>query len=132
MANEKKQKILIIDDDSFLLDMYALKFSESSFEVVPSQGSEDALAKLREGLIPDVMLVDIVMPKIDGFELLKIIQKEKLGGDTLKVILSNRGQQADIDMGNTLGAAGYIVKASATPSEVVKKIKDIVSVGKKK
>mgnify|MGYP001588813649 CR=1 FL=1 len=127
----QSKKIMIVDDDNFLLDMYALKFSESGYEVIPSSGSEDALSKLREGLSPDIMLLDIVMPKMDGFELMKVINKEKLASGSVKIVLSNRGQPADIETGNTLGASGYVVKASATPSEVVKKVKDIYSAVKK-
>lgn len=127
MPPTKKPKILIVDDDNFLLDMYALKFTESGFEVTPSSGSEDALAKLKDGLIPDAMVLDVVMPKMDGFELLAQINKEKLGGSAIKIVLSNLGQQADIEKGNSLGASGYIVKASATPTEVVNKVKKIMS-----
>ena len=126
MATSEKIKILIVDDDNFLLDMYALKFTESGFDVVPSSGSEDALEKLRNGLIPGIILLDIVMPKIDGFELMQAMNKEKLGGSAIRIILSNRGQLSDIETGNNLGAAGYIVKASATPTEVVNKVKEIM------
>ena len=129
--SEGKTKILIVDDDNFLLDMYALKFTESGFEVMPSSGSTDALEKLRGGFIPDVMLLDIVMPKIDGFELMQAINKEKLGGNAIRIILSNRGQPSDIELGNTLGAAGYIVKASATPTEVVEKVRGMLKQKKK-
>lgn len=127
MSELNKTKILIVDDDNFLLDMYALKFTESGFEVIPSSGGEDALDKIRGGLEPDIMLLDVVMPKIDGFELMQTLNKEKLCMNATKVVLSNRGQPSDIEAGNTLGAAGYIVKASATPSEVVSKVKDIVA-----
>lgn len=131
MPQNSKKKILIVDDDSFLLDMYALKFTESGFEVIPSDGSEEALSKLRGGVVPDIMLLDIVMPKMDGFELMQTINKEKLAVDAVKIVLSNRGQPSDIEAGSTLGASGYIVKASATPSEVVKKVKEIVSIAHK-
>lgn len=132
MAQAEKLKIFIVDDDNFLLDMYALKFTEKGYEVMPSGGSEDALAKLRGGFVPDVMLLDIVMPKMDGFELMKTINKEKLGGKAIKIVLSNRGQQSDIDTGSALGASSYIVKATATPSEVVKKVEEIFSALRKK
>ena len=64
------KKILIVDDDEFLLDMYVLKFKESGFDVIACRGGEETLKKIREGLKPDVMLLDIVMPAIDGFEVL--------------------------------------------------------------
>lgn len=127
MAESKKHKILIVDDDNFLLDMYALKFTENSFEVTSSFGSDDAISKLRDGLSPEIMLIDVVMPKMDGFELLSQINKEKLGGSAVKIILSNLGQPSDIEKGKILGASGYIVKASATPTEVVNKVKEIMA-----
>jgi len=128
MADEIKKKVLIVDDDKFLLDMYTVKFNENGFEVIPALGSLDALNKIKEGVNPDIMLLDIVMPTMDGFELLEVIKRDKLAPNSKAVILSNLGQQSDIDRGRTLGADGYIVKANATPSEVVAKVKEIVGV----
>lgn len=124
---EAKKKIFIVDDDIFLLDMYALKFNQSNFEVDTALGSLKALEKIRSGYSPDIMLLDIVMPDMDGFELLEKIKEEKLIPNTVKVVLSNRGQQSDIARGESLGAQGYIVKANSTPSEVVLKITDIIN-----
>ncbi len=124
---EVKKKILIIDDDSFLLDMYALKFHQSNFDVTTSLGSEQALEKLHLGLNPDIILLDIVMPVMDGFELMEKMNEEKLAPGAIRVVLSNRGQPSDIARGESLGAAGYIVKASSTPSEVIDKVNSIIS-----
>ena len=122
----EKHKILIVDDDAFLLDMYALKFSQSNFEVTTASNPEKALEILRGGLVPKIMLLDVLMPIMDGFQLLKVMQDEKLIPTTVKIILSNRGQQSDIKLGESLGASGYIVKASMTPSEVVTEVMKIV------
>lgn len=125
---DKKFKILIIDDDNFLLDMYALKFSnEPLFSVETALGSVPAYEKIKAGLVPDVILLDVVMPVMDGFEFLEKLETEKLAEGVMKIILSNRGQQSDIERGQKLGIAGYIVKASSTPGEVIKKVTDIVS-----
>ena len=121
-----KSTILIVDDDAFLLDMYALKFSQSNFEVTTASNPEKALEILRGGLVPKIMLLDVLMPIMDGFQLLKVMQDEKLIPTTIKIILSNRGQQSDIKLGESLGASGYIVKASMTPSEVVTEVMKIV------
>ena len=123
----KKQKILIVDDDRFLLDMYSLKFTESGFDVNAAFGSVEAMNKLKDGLSPDAILLDIVMPTMDGFEFLERRNNERVAPNAKVIILSNLGQQADIDRGKALGAVGYIVKASATPSEVVKQVVDILS-----
>ncbi|MFA5841751.1 MAG: response regulator [Candidatus Paceibacterota bacterium] len=130
MAENKKIKILIIDDDNFLLDMYSLKFSEKGFEVVPVSTSEAALSKLRDGLVPDIILLDVVMPKIDGFKLLQMMSEEKLAENAVKVVLSNLGQSSDIENAKVLGASGYIVKASSTPTEVCGKVTEIFSASK--
>lgn len=124
---ESNKKILIVDDDNFLLDMYALKFSKSNFDVTSAPGAEFALEKLRAGLTPDVILLDIVMPVMDGFELMEKMKEEKLADTSIRVVLSNRGQPSDIARGEALGASGYIVKASSTPAEVIEKVKSIIS-----
>ncbi len=125
-TEEKKELILIIDDDSFLLDMYAIRFTQAGYHVETASNAEETLTKLRAGLTPKVMLLDVVMPATDGFELLETINQEKLVPDTVKIYLSNLGQEQDIARGKSLGAAGYIVKANSTPSEVVAKVKEIV------
>ena len=124
---EENKKILIIDDDSFLLDMYALKFGKSEFEVSAALGPEVALEKLRAGLTPDVILLDIIMPVMDGFELMEKMKEENLSIKSIRIILSNMGQPSDVARGEALGASGYIVKASSTPTEVIEKVKSIIN-----
>ena len=133
MADENKNapSVLVIDDDSFLLDMYALKFSQKNFQVTACGGTLEALEKLRTGLHPDIIVVDLVMPAMDGFEFLEVLKNEELAKDVLIIILSNLGQQEDIDRGLSLGASGYIIKASATPSEVVEKVLEVLKKQKK-
>ena len=123
---DEQVKILIVDDDRFLLDMYTLKFKEQGYEVTSALGSIDALDKLSNGLAPHVILLDVVMPAMDGFEFLQKIKNDNLAEGTKVVILSNLGQQSDIEKGKELGADGYIVKASATPSEVVEKVREYI------
>ena len=123
---KEKRKIFIIDDDSFLLDMYALKFSQNNFEVFTAVSGVQVIEKLKGGLRPDVMLIDIIMPEMDGFEMLEKINAEKLSPNSVKIILSNKSQQSDIDRGNSLGVAGYIVKANSTPVEVINQVTSIL------
>lgn len=130
METEPK-KILIIDDDSFLLDMYALKFSKSNFNVSTALGPESALEKLRGGLTPDVMLIDIMMPIMSGFEFLEKVKEENLSPGSVYIFLSNRGLSSDITQAESLGASGYITKGSTTPSEVITKVVDILNKIKK-
>ncbi len=125
--DKEKRKILIVDDDTFLIDMYALKFSQGAFEVYTAPSAMDALQKLKDGLHPSVILLDIMMPEMDGFEMMEKMIAEKIAADAVKIVLSNKGQQADIDRGLQLGAAGYIVKASSTPAEVIDKVMEILN-----
>ncbi len=118
--------IMIIDDDSFLLDMYAMRFTQAKFTVITAMSADDTLAKLRTGITPDIMLLDVVMPGVDGFEMLEKINAEKLVPDTIKIYLSNLGQEQDIERGKQLGASSYIVKANSTPSEVLAHVLEIM------
>lgn len=127
MSGQHAPKIFIIDDDAFLLEMYALKFTQKGYDVASAPGTMEALEKLREGLEPDVMLVDIVMPTMDGFEFLAKVKEEKLAPSATIIVLSNLGQPEDIEKGLMLGASGYIIKASATPSEVVEKVEEMLA-----
>lgn len=122
-----KRKILIVDDDTFLLDMYAFKFSQHNFEVHTASGGLQVIEKLKDGLKPDVMLMDIIMPEMDGFEMLEKINKDNLSPNSIKIILSNKSQQSDVERGNSLGASGYIVKANSTPTEVIEQVVEILS-----
>ncbi|MCX6757395.1 MAG: response regulator [Candidatus Nomurabacteria bacterium] len=125
--NPDKRKILIVDDDTFLIDMYALKFSQGDFEVYTAPSAKEALEKIQGGLVPDMILLDIMMPEMDGFEMLEKMNTDKLATSSIKVILSNKGQQADIDRGHELGATDYIIKATSTPAEVVDKVVAILA-----
>jgi len=126
MEGEKK-KILIVDDDGFLLDMYAFKFSQNNFEVHTAMDGAQGVDKLAKGLKPDVLLIDVIMPGMDGFEALEKINQDKLAENTIKIILSNKSQQSDIDRGMALGVSGYIVKANSTPAEVIAQVIEILN-----
>jgi CheY-like chemotaxis protein len=126
MDGEKK-KILIIDDDTFLLDMYAFKFSQGNFEVYTAMNGNQGIEKLQGGLNPDIIMTDIIMPEMDGFEMLEKINKENLATQSVKIVLSNKSEQADIQKGNELGVSGYIIKAKSTPAEVITQVMEILT-----
>jgi|SRR3989344_165969 len=131
MAQEK-YKIFIIDDDSFLLDMYSFKFKGAGHEVEVANGPEDALTKLRAGAKPDAVLCDIVMPDMDGFQVIEVIRKEKLAPGATIIVLSNRGEKADLDKARELETDAYIVKARTVPSEVLEQVLKAIEVHKAK
>lgn len=127
MNEEKKYKVLLVDDDKFLLDMYATKFKHLGHDVSVAVGSNEALEKLRAGDSPEILILDIIMPAMDGLELLEMIRKENLIPNTSIVMLTNETDPAKIEKAKTLGVAGYIVKATTIPSEVVSEVISIVS-----
>lgn len=119
-------KILLVDDDEFLLDMYSVKFKEAGFDIEIANSGEAALEKIRKETY-DAILLDIIMPALDGFEVLQQMKKENLLSKSVIVVLSNLGQKEDIERGMYLGANDYIIKAHFTPREVVEKIKQHLS-----
>ncbi len=118
-------KILLVDDDAFLRDMYATKFSELNNEIDVAETSEAALGKLRENEY-EVVLMDMVMPGMSGVELLKEIKSKGLGGNPACIMLSNQSEDADKQDALGAGAIGYIVKAELIPSEVVEAVHKLV------
>jgi two-component system, OmpR family, response regulator ResD len=115
-------KILLVDDDNFLREMYALKFIEKGHEVEAADGAATVLTKLQQGTVYDLILMDMVMPGTSGVELLKIIRNEFPKQTKCCIFLSNQGQEEDIREATEAGAVGYIIKAESIPSEVVKKV----------
>lgn len=126
-ATEPKRRILFVDDDKFLLDMYALKFTKAGYEVKTADSAESALKILREGFKPEVLLVDIVMPTMDGLEFVTAVRKEKMVPDAVIVMLTNQGASDDVGRAQKLGVDGYIVKATTIPSEVLAEVEKIRS-----
>ena len=124
----KNYTVLIVDDDKFLLDMYKKKFEHDGAKVDVAVGPQDALGKLRSGAKPDILVLDIIMPGMDGIELLETIRKEKLTPDSIVVMLTNESNRERIEKAKTLGIKGYIVKATSIPTEVVEEIKAIAKI----
>src|SRR3989344_9194247 len=129
-ALKTSMKVMVVDDDRFLVNMYTIKFKRNGIDAVSAQNGTEALNKLRAGYNPDALIVDIVMPGMDGFEFIETVRREKLAEKSAVVFLTNQGQNPDLDRAKKLGVDSYIVKASTIPSEVVARIIDII--GKKK
>ncbi len=117
--------ILLIEDDPFLVEIYTTKLRGAGYKVNLTNNVEDALRKTREAK-PDLVVLDIVLPKLDGWEFLKAIRQDSQFKDLKVVILSNLGQKEEIDKGVGLGAIKYFIKAEHTPSEVMEEIKEIL------
>jgi CheY-like chemotaxis protein len=114
-------RILLVDDDAFLRDMYATKFSELGHQIDVADSSETALAKLQSEIY-DAVLLDVIMPGMTGVELLKRIKSDKLGGNPVCIMLTNQSEEMDKQAAMSEGAKGYIVKAERIPSEVVEEV----------
>lgn len=116
---EKERSVVIVDDDSFLLDMYVAKFKERMFAVHGFASGEDALAALEDGLRADVILFDVVMPGLAGEEFLEKVQQKGVGGKAVLIGLSNQHDETLIASMRKKGMASYILKAGSIPSQVV-------------
>ncbi|MBU0964488.1 response regulator [Patescibacteria group bacterium] len=134
MADEKnkfKSKILLVEDDKMLADMYITKFSKEGMEVIRAEDGEKGL-KIAKEIKPDLILLDIIMPKLDGFAVLKELKKDPGMGNTHILLLTNLGQSEDVEKGQELGADDYFIKANHTPAEIVEKVKYLLTKKDKK
>lgn len=133
MTEEEKKglKIAIVDDDKFLLNMYAAKFTKSGFHPDTFEGTEALYEKIKSDYKPDVLLLDIIMPSMTGLELVEKIKTENLLPNTIIVMLTNQSDSEDIQKAKNLKVEGYIVKATSIPSEVVEEVTKIIQANKK-
>lgn len=120
-----KGKILIIEDDRYISKMYQLKLSLEDYEVLVAEDGRQGVEKIKE-FMPDIVLLDILMPELDGFEVLKIVKADPATKEIPVLIMSNLGQEDHIEKGVGLGALDYIVKSQYTPSRVVEKVKSVL------
>ncbi len=127
-AEDTGKTLLLVDDDKFLRDMYAIKFREHGFTVEEAEGGGEALDRIKGGLAPAIIIFDIVMPGMDGYEFLEGLKAAGVEDGVTKIALSNQGQDSDVEKAMSLGASGYIVKANTVPSEVVARVLELAGV----
>ncbi|HOK00833.1 MAG TPA: response regulator [Candidatus Pacearchaeota archaeon] len=120
------KKILLVEDDPFLIDIYTSKLEKEGFSVKISESGEDCFKKINQEK-PDLILLDIILPKIDGWEVLKKIKSDEKLKNIKIIILSNLYQKEDIEKGLSLGADKYLIKANYDPKEVIEEIKKILN-----
>lgn len=121
-----KKKILLIEDDSFISQMYDIKFKQTDYDFLVAKDGKEGLQMIKDSK-PDIILLDIVLPEIDGFTVLEEIKKDPELSSIPVLLLTNLGQQENIQKGLSLGAKDYIVKAHSTPQEVVEKVQAYLS-----
>ncbi|MFA5431318.1 MAG: response regulator [Candidatus Paceibacterota bacterium] len=119
------KKILLIEDDKFLRELMSKKLITLGYDVVSAADGESGLVMIKETK-PDVVLLDLILPGINGFEVLEKAKQDPETVDIPVVILSNLGQGEDIEKGLVLGAKDFLVKAHFTPQEIVNKLKSIL------
>lgn len=126
MENSKK-KIMIIEDDYFVMDIYHTKLTQSGFDVISASNGLEAMKKLQEEKqIPDLILLDIIMPYLGGLEVLEQIKKDDQIKNIPVILLTNLSQKREIDRGMELGAKDFLIKSHFTPSEVLEKINAVL------
>jgi len=120
--NPSGKKILVIEDDRFLRELIARKLSDEGFVVVEAMDGEKGIKKVKEEN-PDLVLLDLILPGIDGFEVLSRMKKDESLKSIPVIILSNLGQKEEVEKGLKMGAVDYLIKAHFTPGEIIEKIK---------
>jgi DNA-binding response OmpR family regulator len=118
-------KVLIIEDDKFLRELIVAKLKKENYVISEAIDGEEGIKKIKEES-PDLILLDLILPGIDGFEVLSQIKSDPTVSSIPIIILSNLGQREDIDKGLALGANDYLIKAHFTPGEIIEKVKSIL------
>ena len=119
-------KVLLVEDDSLLIDIYSTKLKEAGYELeVVSDGSQ--VVDTAKTYKPDLILLDIVLPQMDGWEILKSLKEDESTKGVKVLVLSNLGQKEEIEKGFKLGAVQYLIKAHYTPTQVVQEIEKLLS-----
>lgn len=126
---DSKPTILVVDDDSFLATAYKERLGYEGFKVIISLDGKQALEELNKK-VPDLMLLDLIMPVMDGFSVLEGIKDDPKFKNLPIIITSNLEQQEDVKRGLSLGAKDYLIKSDISLSELVKKIKSLLGASK--
>lgn len=125
--NEKKEKvILLIEDDSFMAGLLERKFEQDKYKILRATSATQAREEISNNRV-DLILLDVVLPGLDGFSFLKELKADQKLKLIPVIISSNLGQPEEIEKGLADGAAGYIVKANTTPGEIVEKVESILT-----
>ncbi|MFA6427479.1 MAG: response regulator [Candidatus Magasanikbacteria bacterium] len=125
MADKKEIHVLLVEDDTFLANIYKTKFEMEKFKVTVARDGEEGLDEVKKKM-PDIVLLDILLPKMDGFTVLEKIKGDKDIKNIPVILLTNLGQKDDVEKGLEMGAADYLIKAHFKPSETVDKVKKVL------
>ncbi len=119
------KKVLIIEDDSFLLDLEAAKIKKNNYDVLVAQTGEDGMKKIKE---PDlgIILLDLLLPNYDGYEILKKVRADESTKKIPVIVFSNCAEQKDIDKAMELGANKFMVKSNFSLEELVEEMGKLI------
>ncbi len=123
--SDKKPKILLVEDEAMIVEMYKLRLEEEGYEVLTTDKGSEAI-KLASSEKPDVILLDIILPEVDGFTILQTIRSQVATKKIPVLLLTNLGQESDQNKGTELGADGYFVKAAHTPADIINEVKKVL------
>ena len=122
LSSQKGKKVLLIEDDKFLCDLMIRKLKDEDFEVFVAMDGEEGLRSAIENK-PDLILLDLILPAMDGFEVLERIRQNELIAEMPVIILSNLWEKDDVERAMKLGAKDYLIKAHFTLNEIVDKVR---------
>lgn len=126
MKKKSPKKILIIEDESMLQDALRDKLSDEGYEVFGSEDANTAFRSIQEDR-PDIILTDLVLPGIDGFEILRKLKENNELKDIPVVVLSNLGEKKDVELAMSLGAVDFLIKSEHSLKEVTEHVQKILS-----
>jgi two-component system, chemotaxis family, response regulator WspR len=121
-----KKKILIVEDDNFVAEVYLAKLSEMGYETALAQNGEEGLVELKKGKV-DLILLDILMPIMSGIEMLEEVKKHEEWKDIPVILLTNIGEKESIQKAREMGVKNYLIKSHFTPAEVIEKVESVFS-----
>lgn len=119
------KKILVVEDDKFLRELIVQKLIKEEYDVSQAIDGEEGVKKIKAEK-PDLILLDLILPGIDGFEVLAKIKEDSTLSAIPVIVLSNLGQQEDVERGLRLGAVDYLIKAHFTPGEIIERIRSVL------
>jgi len=122
---DKKGKILLVEDEQMIVDMYKMRFEEEGYDTLVTERGSEAL-EIAKKEKPDIILLDIILPETDGFSILQAIKADSSIKSIPVLLLTNLGQESDQIKGKDMGAADYFVKSQHTPAQVIQKVKELI------
>lgn len=125
MNKNKNIKVLIVEDDEMIINMYKIRLEEEGFEVNSTDRGSEAINMAKKDK-PDIILLDVILPEVDGFNVLQSLKKDQKTKNIPVMLLTNLGQESDQEKGKKMGAVDYFVKAQHTPVEVLNRIKELL------